>query len=70
MLELRQLATARGAQRFVYDLTVADGELVAVMGESGVGKTTLLETIAGFYPATGGTLDWDGASLLGFEPEQ
>ena len=37
----------------VGDLTVAAGEIVAVLGGNGAGKTALLETILGFRPATG-----------------
>lgn len=70
MLEVHQLVVTRGPLRFVYELEAHRGELVAVIGESGVGKTTLLDAIAGFCPVVGGTLRWAGDSLLGLEPEQ
>ncbi len=38
------------------DLTVADGELVALLGASGCGKTTLLRLIAGFERLTAGRI--------------
>ncbi|MBN7793792.1 ABC transporter ATP-binding protein [Microbacterium esteraromaticum] len=38
------------------DLTIADGEFVALVGPSGSGKTTLLRTIAGFLTPTSGAV--------------
>ena len=40
-------------------LTVAPGEWVAVLGESGIGKSTLLNVIAGLEPADAGSIAFD-----------
>ena len=45
------------------ELTVAPGEIVAVMGESGVGKSTLLNLIAGLDQADSGSVAIDGVTL-------
>jgi putative ABC transport system ATP-binding protein len=45
------------------DLNVARGEIVAVMGESGVGKSTLLNLIAGLDEPDGGGIAIDGQAL-------
>ncbi|MBP1690351.1 MAG: transporter ATP-binding protein, partial [Deltaproteobacteria bacterium] len=45
------------------DLTVASGEVVAVLGPSGAGKTTVLRTIAGLVPLTAGRVVLDGTIL-------
>jgi iron(III) transport system ATP-binding protein len=42
------------------DLCVSSGELLAVLGTSGCGKTTLLRLIAGFEQADAGTIEIDG----------
>ncbi len=42
------------------DLTVADGELFAILGPSGSGKTTVLRMIAGFEQPTAGTIKLGG----------
>ncbi|WP_055482290.1 ATP-binding cassette domain-containing protein [Sphaerimonospora mesophila] len=39
------------------DLTVDSGEIVAVMGENGVGKSTLLRCLAGMHPLPRGEID-------------
>ncbi len=45
------------------DLNVAGGELVAIIGESGVGKSTLLNIMAGLDDADEGTVTIDGTVL-------
>ncbi|GGN65688.1 ABC transporter ATP-binding protein [Actinoplanes lobatus] len=47
------------------DLTVAEGEFVAVIGRSGCGKSTLLRLIAGLLEPTSGTITVDGGPVRG-----
>ncbi|WP_262027252.1 ATP-binding cassette domain-containing protein [Microvirga sp. Mcv34] len=51
-----------------YTLIVPAGQLCAVIGPSGGGKTTLLHMIAGFEVPESGTLTFDGQDLLPLEP--
>jgi putative ABC transport system ATP-binding protein len=62
-LECRGLSKAYGPNRVVLaglDFTLARGEFVAVMGDSGVGKSTLLNLIAGLDKADSGDVLIDG----------
>ena len=65
VLRVAGLHVDRGQRRVVSDVSFdADrGELVAVMGESGSGKTTVLRAIAGLEPVAGGSIDVDGLVL-------
>lgn len=51
------------------DLSVAPGELVAIMGSSGGGKTTLLRCISGLIKPTSGTVTVDGVNVCR-DPEE
>ncbi|CAH0541600.1 thiamine ABC transporter ATP-binding protein [Vibrio marisflavi] len=55
---------------FLFDLEVAQGEVVALMGPSGAGKSTLLALVAGFIEPTKGSIAVDGISVVGQEPYQ
>jgi taurine transport system ATP-binding protein len=47
------------------NLAMAQGDFLVAIGASGCGKTTLLNCIAGFLPATEGTIELDGKPITG-----
>jgi putative ABC transport system ATP-binding protein len=51
------------------DLELAAGEYVAVMGESGVGKSTLLNLVAGLDRPDAGSIALEGAELTGLDDD-
>ena len=51
-----------------FDLGVRAGEVVAVLGPSGVGKSSLLRVLAGLQPASAGQVTVDGEPLRGAHP--
>jgi len=51
-------------------LTVAPGEVVGLFGRNGVGKTTIVKTIAGWHKLASGRIIFDGRDIQQLEPEQ
>ncbi|HVC54338.1 MAG TPA: nitrate/sulfonate/bicarbonate ABC transporter ATP-binding protein [Stellaceae bacterium] len=47
------------------DFALRDGEIVAILGKSGSGKSTFLRILAGLIPATGGRVEYRGAPVEG-----
>lgn len=65
-LNVRALSKSVPVSRQLFhglDLEVRAGELVAIVGESGVGKSTLLNILAGLDNADEGSVEIDGANL-------
>ncbi|MDH4076282.1 MAG: ABC transporter ATP-binding protein, partial [Acidimicrobiia bacterium] len=52
------------------DLQVAENELVCIVGASGCGKSTLLNIVGGLEDATAGTVEVDGAPVIGPGPDR
>src|SRR3990170_1781717 len=71
-LEVRGLRAGYGRLEVLHgvDIDVAEGQLVAVIGANGAGKTSLLRTVSGLLKATGGTVALAGADVTGMSPEQ
>jgi thiamine transport system ATP-binding protein len=65
VLEIAELSAGYGDRPVLHGvtLTVADGEVVALLGPSGSGKSTLLRAITGLIPVTAGTVRLDGADI-------
>jgi branched-chain amino acid transport system ATP-binding protein len=52
------------------DLEVRQGELVALLGANGAGKSTTLRAISQLVPAATGTVRWHGGTINGIPPER
>lgn len=65
MLQIEDLTLRYGQSQILngVSLTVNPGQVTAVMGTNGVGKTSLLKAIAGRHPYFGGTLTLNGQPL-------
>jgi urea transport system ATP-binding protein len=67
MLETEDLRVAYGQSEVLHGIecTVAPGEIVAVLGRNGMGKTTLMKALIGLVPARSGSIRLDGAEIAG-----
>ena len=71
-LSIDALTVAYGAARVLDDvsLDVERGEMIALLGSSGCGKTTLLRSIAGFVIPEDGTIRVAGEDITRLPPEK
>ena len=72
LLETRALRAGYGSSTVVRDLElqVAAGEVVALMGRNGVGKSTLMKTLVGVLAARAGTITFNGADVTGWTADR
>jgi branched-chain amino acid transport system ATP-binding protein len=65
MLELRDVNAHYGASHILQGVSmkVEEGEVVALLGRNGVGKTTTIRSIMGLVPSTGGEVSFKGTSI-------
>jgi ABC-type glutathione transport system ATPase component len=64
-LKTHDLAVGYGRQSVLshINLAVAPGELVCLLGVNGIGKSTLMRTLAWMQPALGGSVEIDGRDI-------
>ncbi len=72
LLEIKKLQMSFEPNEVLKDinLTITSGEYVALLGEYGAGKCTLVDIVAGGLPQTGGTLKPDGETVGFSHPRQ
>ncbi|WP_416464572.1 urea ABC transporter ATP-binding subunit UrtE [Sphingomonas sp. VDB2] len=65
LIEIAALSSAYGQSQVLWDvdLTLDRGQVMALIGRNGVGKTTLLHAIMGTRPLAGGTIRFDGQDI-------
>ncbi|HET8726707.1 MAG TPA: ABC transporter ATP-binding protein [Alphaproteobacteria bacterium] len=65
LLEIRGLRVRFGVQEILHsiDLDLGQGEILAVLGSNGVGKTTLMRAVSGIYQAAGGSVRLNGEDI-------
>ena len=67
MLKVEGLNAGYGSVNILWDIgfEVKDGEIVAILGSNGAGKTTMVRTITGMVKASSGKVEFNGEDLSG-----
>ena len=74
LLECKDLLVGYGkalpSMKFPFDFSLASGTVVALMGENGCGKSSLLKTFAGLLTPVAGEVSFEGKSLTEWAPRE
>lgn len=70
LLQINQLETFYGASQALFgvDLSIAKGEVLALMGRNGMGKTTTISSVFGLNPAKRGKVVFNGTDITKQKP--
>jgi len=70
LLDVKDLNTYYGESHVLQNMSVAvkDGEVVALLGRNGMGKSTTLKSIMGLVKPKSGTVLFQGKNITGFQP--
>ena len=71
-LQILDVSSGYGSSMVVRNtnLVIAPGEIVALVGKNGMGKSSLLKTILGFLPAWSGSIKLSGRDITALAPHQ
>lgn len=72
LLEITNMTQRFGGLQAVSDfnISIEEGQLLALIGPNGAGKTTVFNLTSGFYQPTEGTIFFDGKPTAGLKPHQ
>lgn len=72
MLHAHHIQSGYGQSQVLFDvsLEIQRGEVVALLGRNGMGKSTLVRTLFGQLPLTSGTLCFEGESIAGWASDR
>ena len=70
MLDVKAIDLHYGAAQALRGVSLQAelGEVTCVLGRNGVGKTSLLDALAGQQPISGGSIQWEGADITRLKP--
>ena len=68
LLSCRGIDVSYGSVQVLFDvdLDVAEGEILALLGTNGAGKSTILKAMSGLVKPTAGTVTFDGTNVVGW----
>ncbi|MCM0035362.1 MAG: ABC transporter ATP-binding protein [Burkholderiaceae bacterium] len=72
MLHAHHIQSGYGLSQVLFDVTVEiqRGEVLALLGRNGMGKSTLVRTLFGQLPLTAGTLTFEGQNIAGWASDR
>src|SRR6202167_3097175 len=72
MLDANSIDLSYGAAQVLrgVSLRAEPGKVTCVLGRNGVGKTSLLDALAGQHPVSKGTILWEGGDITGLKPAE